>query len=222
MCRKYTISSQSISIESLTQNSIKKILANIKYESINVSSLKYRNKFNEIYGMIPNEHWENIFKIIHSLPIGNKTKDLQYKIILRVVSTNYLLYKMGKVTSPNCSFCHTALERIEHLFFECVYVRSLWTSVFSIIQQKMGLRFIPTLKLCILGCYEGENNCSGTIISALNIIIIYIKLFIFRCKLEGTKPINTRLATSLKSKFTTLSKVHINDEEIFNILCNTF
>ena len=219
---KVTIKSQSVSIQTITQKHIKSILANVKYESINGSSLKYRIKWSENFGIIANEHWENIFKILHFSPIGNKTKDLQYKIILRVISTNYLLYKMGKVTSPNCSFCHIALERIDHLFFECIHVKSLWASVFATVQQKFGTDLIPTLKLCILGYYDNVDNCSDITFSAINIIIVYVKLFIFRCKLEGRKPLNTRLAISLKSKFDFLRKIYSNDDEIFRALCNTF
>ena len=51
------------------------------------------------------------------MSIDNKTKDLQYKIIMRFVLTKKLLYNMTKVNSQTCSFCHVETETIKHLFF---------------------------------------------------------------------------------------------------------
>ena len=73
-------------------------------------------KNESIHGIIRDDEWENIFMIPTLCPVDNKTKDLQYKIIMRFVPTNKLLYNMKKVNSQTCSFCHVETETIEHLF----------------------------------------------------------------------------------------------------------
>ena len=99
----------------VTQKHIKLILANTKYNIIDTSALKYRIKYNALFG-IQNDDWENIFQVLHNLTIDNKAKEFQYKNIMRCILTNYLLHKMDKLTSQNCSFCNLEPEKIEHFF----------------------------------------------------------------------------------------------------------
>ena len=60
---------------------------------------KYKIKHQLIQGFISDEEWKAIFLIPTLSPVENKIKDLQYKVIMRFVPTNYLLYKMKKVSS---------------------------------------------------------------------------------------------------------------------------
>ena len=87
-------------------------------------------------------------------PVDNKTKDLQYKIIMRFVPTNKLLYNMKKVNSQTCSFCHVETETIEHLFFNCIHVKNIWIHVFHELQKITGTQFVPELSSCFLGVYD--------------------------------------------------------------------
>ena len=59
-------------------------------------------------------------------PVDNKTKVLQYKIIMRFILTNKFLYKIHRVNSQTCSFCHVDIETVDHLFFNCVNVKGIW------------------------------------------------------------------------------------------------
>ena len=61
--------------------------------------IKYRIKNESIHGIITDDEWENIFVIPTLCPVDSKSRDLQYKIIMRFVPTNKLLYNMKKV---NC------------------------------------------------------------------------------------------------------------------------
>ena len=79
----------------------------------------------------------NIFMIPTLCPVDNKTKDLQYKIILRFVPTNKLLYNMKKVNSQTCSFCHVETETVEHLFFNCIHMKDIWIYVSHYGQRRL-------------------------------------------------------------------------------------
>ena len=83
------------------------------------------------YPFISDEEWKAIFLIPTLSPVENKIKDLQYKIIMRFVPTNYLLYKMKKVSSQTCRFCNLEPETIEHLYFQCIHVKDIWWYVFE-------------------------------------------------------------------------------------------
>ena len=50
-------------------------------------------KHESIHGTITDKEWESIFMGPALAPVDNKFKDLQYKIIMRFTTTNYLLHK---------------------------------------------------------------------------------------------------------------------------------
>ena len=83
------------------------------------------NQYNLQLGQVSDREWENIFLLPHTLPVENQIKEIQYKILLRYVPTNSLLYKMKKVNAPNCHICRTEVQTIEHLFYECLKAENL-------------------------------------------------------------------------------------------------
>ena len=114
----------------------------------------------------------------HDLPVDNKTKDLQYKIIMRIVPANYLLYKMKKVNTQSCTFCMIEPETIEHLFYECMEVKNIWFNVFREWNNVTGDVFVPSLYTCMLGIIDKSVKQH----KALNIVLLIVKYFIFKCK----------------------------------------
>ena len=108
-----------------------------------------------------------------TLPVDNKTKDLQYKIIMKFIPTNYLLHDMGNVNSQVCSFCNIEPETIEHLFFNCIYVKNIWLYVFQEWLSLTGSCRIPDLRSCVL---EVNNEVEHS--RALNTIMVLVKSFI--------------------------------------------
>ena len=179
------LKSNFISVENITQKHIKEILTDIKYNSFKCSNQKYKIKYNNILGPIAEEEWEKVFLTVRTLPLDNKTKDLQYKIVMRFVATNYLLYKMNKVASQNCSFCAMMPETIEHLFFECTQIKNIWLYIFDKVNQLSNNRFLCTLKLCLLGMYD-KKNVNRDVCLVVNTIIVLVKAYIMTCKYNET------------------------------------
>ena len=134
-------------------------------------------KHESVHGFLSSNEWKNIFLLPRTLPVDNKTKDLEYKIIMRFIPTNYLLHKMGKVNSKVCSFCNIEPETIEHLFFNCIYVKNIWLYVF---QERLSLTrscHIPDVRSCVLGVNNEVEHSR-----ALNTIMLLLKSFIMNCK----------------------------------------
>ena len=101
-------------------------------------------------------------------------------IIMRFVPTNYLLYKMKKVSSHTCTFCNLEPETIEHLFFQCIHVKDIWWYVFEEWAKLTGNTYEPNLRGCVLGVYN--NNVDDT--RAINTIVLIVKAYIMKCKYE--------------------------------------
>ena len=65
----------------------------------------------------------------------NQVRDLQYKILFRFVPTNNVFYKMKKRNTPNCHMCLTEVQTIEHLFYECLTVKSFWLKLWDAVYR---------------------------------------------------------------------------------------
>ena len=70
--------------------------------------------------------WREIYSLPFKVVLDTKSREFQYKILHRFLTTNILLKKMGKVDSIECSFCGTMDESLEHLFVSCPIITTLW------------------------------------------------------------------------------------------------
>ena len=110
---------------------------------------------------------------------------------------------MGKVNSQVCSFRNMAPETIEHLFFNCFYVKNIWLYVF---QEWLGCH-IPDLRSCVLGVNNEVEHSR-----VLKTIMLLVKSFIMKVSMINNKYdkyvlTTALLATKLKQKVTLLSRV---------------
>jgi len=81
------------------------------------SETKWEQMFpNEI---IEQDDWQNINKSIYATSIDTTLRKFQYKIVMRILPTNKLLYKFKYVKSNLCDFCNCQTKTIEHLLWEC-------------------------------------------------------------------------------------------------------
>ena len=149
-------------------------------------------------------------------PVDNKTKDLQYKIIMLFVPTNKLLYNMKKVNSQTCSFCHVETETIEHLFFNCIHVKDIWIYVFHELQKITGTQFVPELRSCILGVYDSNIDNSRII----NTVMLLVKMFIMHCKYD--RNVLSRVAFTKKFMYNVMLLGRFYEKDVFVQLSQMF
>ena len=168
-----------LSMQKVTQKHIKTLLANYKYNKLNEGNEKYKSKAVHLYGNIHQDDWENIFSAVHNAPVDNKTKDIQYKLLMRFLPTNHLLYKMKKINSPTCNFCMLEQQTLEHLFFYCVLVKSIWYNVLGEWKKTREPKAL-SLRTCMLGIFNLQDEYDVS----FNAVILIVKSYIMQCKYQ--------------------------------------
>ena len=58
-----------------------------------------------------------------------RLRELQWKLLHNIYPTNIILAKMKIEANDKCSYCPNQTDYIEHFFFECPSVKSLWKKV---------------------------------------------------------------------------------------------
>lgn len=96
------------------------------------------------YGTIANPLFRNLWKC----NVPSKVIALSWRIILNRLQIRENLLKRGVIMETKnvkCVFCDLGIELVQHLFFECVFVVSVWYSVYN----WMGIYVAPLLMLLI-------------------------------------------------------------------------
>lgn len=174
-------------IDILSQKDFRECLNGIEMCSLKQIDFKAKNKFRLIHGAILEDEWKKVFSSGRSVKVSNYVKDVQFKIMHRYLATNSLLFKMKKVASPRCDFCQLEEESIEHLIFNCNFVKSFWIDVFNRWNNICATTYvIGNLKLVTFGIYVNESKPEQ---NAFNFIILVGKAYIWKCKQSKCLPL---------------------------------
>lgn len=71
--------------------------------------------------------WKTIYLMPFKSCYDVRTRIFQYKINVRCLMTNSRLFKMNITDTDMCSHCNNAPETYNHLFWECVHARKIWS-----------------------------------------------------------------------------------------------
>ena len=124
-----------------------------------------------------------------------------------ILYSNELLYKIGYVSNPNCSFCQATRETINHILFECSYSKSFWSEVLANILNKLGSCGCLSLRDVIIGILkEGED--------LVNYVIILGKVYLWTCKQKAIKPNLRHFKIILEKKHETEKYIALNSNKI--------
>ena len=77
----------------------------------------------------PDIVWADVYKNNVRAITSTRYRSLQYKIITRTHVTQQLLHHMGESQSCLCLRCNRAIDKIEHKFWFCLYVRNFWREI---------------------------------------------------------------------------------------------
>ena len=91
---------------------------------------------------------------------------------------------MGIKDHEACFFCNSKPETIEHLFWYCDRISPLWSALANWIWLVTGIEIEFSLESVLLG-YTKCLPCSK---NAINCIILVVKFFMYKCKMEGRNP----------------------------------
>ncbi len=124
-----------------------------------------------------NIDWRNIYNRAQRMSVNVKTREFQYKFLNDLLPTNYWLHKWKIRENNTCTFCETQVETLEHLFYDCVYVRRLWKSVqlwYSNIEHLV---------------FDKEIVFLGSESPLLHTVIMTAKQYVFSCKCLEKVPV---------------------------------
>ena len=94
---------------------------------------------------------DKVYTIPFKVIIHTKTKELQYKILNRYLTTNSFLKKIGLTENDQCTFCEQKSEDLHHLFYECSIVNNFWCNFCSWWFQWSSQQILLTYKDVLIG-----------------------------------------------------------------------
>ena len=124
------------------------------------------------------DDWSKIFcNASHSVKDA-KLHYFQFRFLHRILGTNHRLFIMKIKDNPNCTFCMTYEETIEHLFWDCVIVSSFLLDVETMF---LGTCFALSKEDYFFGYKKLLKH-------PYNFLIYHTKFYVFHCKVENKRP----------------------------------
>lgn len=188
----------------------------IKKKFRNPTSQKYiSNKLG-----IPDIEWPEVYQRVYLVTNDIKLRAFQYKILNNCLFLNKDLYRFKLIDSPNCVFCQTTNETMEHFFVECHFSKRFYIEIKNWLQTE-GIK-LPDLNLTnvILG---SDNETINEFLFLLYKFLLYFyrtkgiipKLINFQTKLQEYESIeyaiaknNGKLDTHFKKYEKILTSLH--------------
>jgi hypothetical protein len=153
----------------------------ILIEKITEKPLKSQNKWKLFLGKeVSEEEWENVDSSTFYLLNDTQLQSFQFKINHRIIFTNHLLMKCKLSETALCTFCNDAIEKIEHLFWECQYAKNIWISLASYLQKSLNFKLDIDPFVCMFNCYSGD------LPQCVNICSLLVKKYLCACKIKNS------------------------------------
>ena len=124
--------------------------------------------------------WKNMYFLIRNTTLDTKPRMLQYKVLHNILCANEMLFKLGKVTTPRCSFCKLQDETVVHLSYDYLIVKELWNQLKSILSNNL---IYPKCKpqSAIFGFWDLDTNEH----LILNNFLLIFKIYIYNARKTG-------------------------------------
>ena len=145
---------------------------------------------------LQNHEWNEIYKTCFKSISDNYLIWFQYKILNRILGTQYLMCKMRIVNDPSCRLCNDNVETLKHLFCECQYVHTLWENIQLWIKTKTGIEITLNNSNIILG-YINQDETN----KPLNMVLLRTKSYIFWCARQRKIPNIIDLQRNIKKTY---------------------
>ena len=136
-----------------------------------------------------------------------KYVSFQYRLVMRILTTNTFLFLIGRSENDRCTFCADAPETLEHLFLTCRHAKKYWRDIISYLLKHHIDQ--PTEHQKMFG---KENS------SIINHIVTLAKYIIYDSRRNEARPNFAHFETCLKFDFETERHIAIKNGnmECFN------
>ena len=127
--------------------------------------------------------WKEIYNLPFKVLKDTKSREFQYRILHRYLTTNAFLHKIGLIASPLCIFCDAESKCLEHLLTTCPFTNDFWLDLICWCRNVNialdGLSNIDKLS----GIWNREED-----FLLLNHLLIVAKKYIYECRKNSTRP----------------------------------
>ena len=142
--------------------------------------------------------WEKVYKTTKNIS-DVKYRWFQLRINNRILVTNNILKEMKVTNNNKCSFCNIEKDSIYHYLWDCIHVQNFWTRLLTLLKENCNhcvrLNFNPCLILL--------NNDNSTVVDDVFVkILLTSKFFIYKCRINNTKPYVEQYLLYLKQIYT--------------------
>lgn len=168
--------------------------------------MKWHNELGNLIGI---ETWANYRKICTGISFFNKMKWLQFRILHRILPVNRLLCKFVPNIRNICDFCLNGEETITHFFYRCPNIQIFITETTQFMNS-IGIDITIDEKKMIFG------NANLEPMSFFNLIVLFMKNFIWFCKQKKILPTVETFKNYIKPILETLKMIYtIKNDELY-------
>ena len=107
------------------------------------------------------------------------------RIMHRIIRTNVMLKEMGVTNNNKCSFCLTAKDTIQHIFWECKHSQQFWTHFLVLLKEKCTSCYRLRLSECLIVFGIDDNIKTENV---FDFILLLAKQYLYKCKIEKQLP----------------------------------
>lgn len=111
----------------------------------------------------------------------SRLRELHWKIVHNIYPTSIMLCKMGIYTNNKCSWCTGEIDYIEHFFFECSAIQSIWRSVSERVAERFDIHIKIDVQTALLGFIKSPGITKDAV-NYINLLIIIAKMCIGKFK----------------------------------------
>lgn len=119
-----------------------------------------------------------------SYPVSPKVKEIHFKLLNDIYPSNDFLHNRFNIGINTCTFCHSQIETVEHLFFSCAHTKLFWSTLQNWLACKT---FCPALTFDIIK-YGFQLDDKSTEFGNNNLLLL-AKFFIHKCRFLKMSPI---------------------------------
>ena len=152
---------------------------------------------------IDEEEYLKAFRNIQVVTNITKLRDFQYRLLVNDIHTNVRLYHWKIVETQDCELCKLQCKQtVTHLLYNCKIAQGLWNRFEEYVNAEIKLE--PG----ILILYEKNimlNMVHPKPGHIINLLVLYIKQYIFACKCLGSKPDFHEIMIKIKQLYNTES-----------------
>ena len=186
------------------------LLSNVTFTKILVRSLMKNSRSSNDIDRINRKWIRDIgdFEPLSVLIVKNSSSatryiSFQFKLVMRILTTNSFLFLIKRRENERCSFCDCSPETLLHLFVTCPFVERFWNDVGRSLSM-LGLGELPN-KTKIFGDRE---NC------LITHVVTVAKCVIYEARFKEVKPSLYQFKASLKRDFESEKFIAMRENEL--------